>query len=223
MSPYDRLVGSMATATASHPNRFHPSGGATMPDRMTRLSKALSWFLRHGATSLGVEMRPDGYVRAEDMMTQKRFAGYTWDDVVQCVETNPKQRFAICEEDGKKLIRAQQGHSLPLVASEQLLTRITDSSECPVCVHGTFQSRLKYIQHEGLKTMSRNHIHLFPLSGIDVISGPRANCDAFIHVNVEKAMKDGILFYRSENNVILTSGKDGVLGPQYFRDIKRTR
>ena len=33
-----------------------------------RLSKTLSWLLRHGAQSVGLFMRPDGYVRVDDLV-----------------------------------------------------------------------------------------------------------------------------------------------------------
>lgn len=33
-----------------------------------RLSKTLSWLLRHGAQSVGLSMRPDGYVRVDDLV-----------------------------------------------------------------------------------------------------------------------------------------------------------
>jgi len=44
-----------------------------------------------------------------------------------------------------------------------------------------------------------------------VISGARLTCDAFIEIDVEKAMEDGIEFYRSDNGVILSSGFNGVI------------
>ena len=43
--------------------RGHPKDS---PD--VRLSKTLSWILRHGAASEGLYMRPDGYVRVADMV-----------------------------------------------------------------------------------------------------------------------------------------------------------
>lgn len=33
-----------------------------------RISKTLSWILRHGAKSEGLYMRPDGYVRVSDLV-----------------------------------------------------------------------------------------------------------------------------------------------------------
>jgi 2'-phosphotransferase len=69
--------------------------------------------------------------------------------------------------------------------------------------------------------MSRNHIHFAP--GLNkekgVISGMRGNCNAYIEIDISAAMKDGIIFYISTNNVILTEGVDGVVAPKYFKKI----
>ncbi len=35
-----------------------------------RISKTLSWILRHGAKSEGLYMRPDGYVRVQDLVSR---------------------------------------------------------------------------------------------------------------------------------------------------------
>jgi 2'-phosphotransferase len=89
-----------------------------------RVSKALSWALRHGAQSLGLHMRPDGFVSLSELLTKKRFNQVTVDQVRHIVETNDKQRFALLEEDSGLYIRANQGHSLPGLSEEQLYTRI---------------------------------------------------------------------------------------------------
>lgn len=66
--------------------------------------------------------------------------------------------------------------------------------------------------------MSRNHIHFAPGMPKDkeVISGMRNSCDVIIQIDMFKAIKDGINFYISANNVILTEGIDGTLPPKYF-------
>ena len=55
--------------------------------------------------------------------------------------------------------------------------------------------------------MSRNHIHFTPkFPGMEVISGMRNTCDILIEIDVEKAIKNGIEFYQSKNEVILSRG-----------------
>lgn len=51
--------------------------------------------------------------------------------------------------------------------------------------------------------------------------GLRSNAEVFIVVDVEKALGDGIVFYKSANNVILTAGVDGWLAPKYFKRAMR--
>lgn len=41
----------------------------------------------------------------------------------------------------------------------------------------------------------------------------RQSCTVFIEVDAEKAIKDGIEFFISENNVILSRGINGVIQP----------
>merc|ERR1712226_1417233 len=49
-----------------------------------------------------------------------------------------------------------------------------------------------------------------------VVSGCRAGTDRFLYIDVAAAIRDGIDFWRSGNDVILTSGKDGVLDRKYI-------
>lgn len=71
--------------------------------------------------------------------------------------------------------------------------------------------------------MTRNHIHFAP--GLPkeegVISGMRSTCDIIIEIDMEGAMKDGIQFYISSNNVILTEGEDGILPPRFFKKVMK--
>ena len=63
---------------------------------------------------------------------------------------------------------------------------------------------IKSITENGLYRCKRKHIHF--VQEIDTskqLSGFRQNSTHIIKVDMEKCMKDGILFYKSENNVIL--------------------
>ena len=61
--------------------------------------------------------------------------------------------------------------------------------------------------------MKRNHIHLATGEFGSVTSGVRANCEVYIYIDVERAMREGVTFMRSANCVILTEGFDGILPP----------
>lgn len=63
------------------------------------------------------------------------------------------------------MIRAAQGHTMSFVEDESLLTPITSEDDLAartssrLVLHGTYRKFLPAIQAEGLKAMSRNHIH----------------------------------------------------------------
>lgn len=70
--------------------------------------------------------------------------------------------------------------------------------------------------------MGRQHIHLsedFPGSK-DVISGMRSNCQIAVYVDIKSAMRSGLKFYRSSNNVILCPGNEnGYLETRFFSKV----
>lgn len=47
----------------------------------------------------------------------------------------------------------------------------------------------------------------------------RAGCNLYIYIDVPKAMADGIPFEKSDNGVVLTEGKNGVLAKEYFSKV----
>ena len=67
--------------------------------------------------------------------------------------------------------------------------------------------------------MNKNKLGSLLVTDSQVISGARGTSEVFIVIDMEKALADGIEFYRSANGVILTSGVDGILEPKYFKDI----
>lgn len=138
-----------------------------------KLSKALSWVLRHAASSLGLHLASDGYVALDDVLSldhcrfkcvHNNTPKYTVEDVERVVHENDKQRFRLEYKDNDVLcIRANQGHSLKDVQSNELLSLLTKqelSNPQLLIIHGTSRKAWEgYIIHEGLKRMTRNHIH----------------------------------------------------------------
>jgi 2'-phosphotransferase len=77
-----------------------------------KLSKTLSWLLRHGAKESNVEMDKRGFVSIADILKLPSFRGVTLANIEKVVKDNSKQRFAIENVDGQMKIRANQGHTL---------------------------------------------------------------------------------------------------------------
>mgnify|MGYP000117887290 CR=1 FL=1 len=131
----------------------------------TVLSKSLSWILRHGAVDEGLTIDSSGYVPLDEVMQFLKKKGHkdiSEEKIRKIVDTNEKKRFELLEKKHHIFIRATQGHSMKIVNSEDLLTKIEDPSQYPVVIHGTFSKFWPLIKAEGLKRMNRIHIHFAP-------------------------------------------------------------
>lgn len=182
------------------------------------LSKRLSGVLRHRAQAMKLPIRCDGFLELELLLSRHEFRNTNEEEVKWVVMNSDKKRFEIKIFDGKEYIRAVQGHSMSIVKTDELLEEIHDPSEIPVCIHGTYKRFLDSIIREGLDRRSRNHIHFaVDRPGGKVISGSRLNVEVLIFIDVEKAMNNGITFYRSTNNVILS---EGPIKADFFKHIE---
>ena len=125
-----------------------------MNDRQTtRISKYLSYVLRHNPDDAGISLRDGGWVDIESLVRgiQEKFPEFDEALLLFLVETDAKGRYAM--EDGQ--VRAQQGHSIEVgsVASDTLPP--------DALFHGTTARNWESIQTAGaIKPMRRNHVHL---------------------------------------------------------------
>ncbi|KAA8895620.1 phosphotransferase 1 [Sphaerosporella brunnea] len=169
--------------------------GPMTPD--VRISKALSYTLRHGAEKEGLKLRSDGYANVSELLAMNKFKslGLTFAELKRLVAENDKQRYKLTplssvdddspateeEHDGngggddpaRYLIRANQGHSIAISSEalelELLLPESPDFP--PQVVHGTFYAFYPLIVASGgLKCMGRTHIHLSPLTAYQEFS-----------------------------------------------------
>ena len=190
---------------------------------LMKLSKSLSYILRHGAEKEGFSTSSEGFIDVDAILCHRQFKIYSEDDIRQVVESNEKQRFALRRHpvSHKLQIRANQGHSFEI--SDLELTPITKAEDAPVVVHGTYLSAWNdFISKEGLSRMKRTHIHFAAgVPGDDkVISGARSSVEVLIFVDISKALANGFVFYRSANNVILCPGNEnGMLPVKYFEKV----
>lgn len=157
-----------------------------------------------------------------------QFKGVTYPEIKYVVDHNDKRRYELIEKENQLYIRATQGHSLKIVQADKLLEKL-ETVSTPV-IHGTVFKAWSLIKTEGLSKMRRNHIHF--ACDLDAKSGIRKTSEVFIYIDFDKATKgscsnvsrksnekkkiDGIVFYKSSNNVILSDGIHGIISPKYF-------
>ena len=159
------------------------------------LQKKLVWLLRHNAQSFDIQLDPAGFASVHKILALREFP--TWRhwklaDIARVVDCCGKGRL---ELQGAA-IRAVQGHSIRSV------TQAADHWEPDqdALMHGTTLDKWPCIRQEGLHRMTRNHIHL------SADFGEHLRDTGVLVTNVAACLDQGLLFERSRNGVILTTG-----------------
>ena len=134
-----------------------------MHDRLIRLSKYLAKYLRHAPHELGLALQPGGWLPVDDLLAAAEAHGFpiAYDELVACVETSDKQRFAF--DVSGELIRASQGHS-----EEPTTDSMRDS-------HGPVRSNRVTIELEKAQPSGKSHLPVVGVPGFPgLILGPSA-------------------------------------------------
>jgi putative RNA 2'-phosphotransferase len=169
-----------------------------MHRRLVTVSKFLAKHLRHAPDALGLTLQPGGWVSVDDLLAASQRAGFTisYDELLECVETNDKQRFAF--DDTGDLIRANQGHSVAV--DLQLEEKVPPD----FLFHGTVERFLASIMAEGLKKGKRHHVHLSKDTETARKVGARRGQPVLLQVDAGKMHAAGFRFFLSANGVWLT-------------------
>jgi putative RNA 2'-phosphotransferase len=175
--------------------------------RIVKISKYLSKHLRHQPERIGIKLSPGGWVAVDDLLAACKNHSFplTRNELNEVVAKNDKKRFSF--DPTGTLIRANQGHSLEI--DLQLETAIPPD----VLYHGTGQGAVAVILRDGLRKMSRHHVHLSQ----DIVTakkvGTRHGFPVVFAVNSAAMHQDGYKFYCSENNVWLVDS----VPPEYLQ------
>ena len=116
------------------------------------------------------------------------------------------------------LIRANQGHSIA-VKSDSIFAELDASTLPPRVLHGTFFCAWpRIVESGGLRRMGRQHIHCATGMTEDNVVGMLRDAELVIEIDAEKALEDGIRWFRSKNGYVLTEGDDeGMVPLRYFK------
>ena len=167
----------------------------------TKTSKFISLILRHRPEEIGLTLDEHGWARVDQLL---RGVKISLEELEEIVAKDEKQRYSFNED--KTLIRANQGHSIPVDLE-------LDPVEPPERLyHGTVGQFLPSIRREGLTKQSRQYVHLSgdPVTAAKV--GSRRGKPIVLQVNAGAMQREGFRFYQAANGVWLTE----TVPPEYL-------
>ncbi|MFK7810789.1 MAG: RNA 2'-phosphotransferase [Saprospiraceae bacterium] len=163
-----------------------------------KLGKFLSYILRHQPQKINIQLDKQGWTSIPTLLKQMNAHGKKIDrqTLDQIVADNDKKRYSIDFE--KDLIRANQGHSVPIDLGYQ-------PKEPPQFLyHGTADRFLNSILKEGLIKRNRHHVHLSLNIETATAVGKRHGKVIILKILAKLMHEDGYEFFLSDNNVWLT-------------------
>lgn len=170
-------------------------GGGYMD--MVETSKFLSLILRHKPETIGITLDEHGWANVNELI-EKMNEKQSFDMAMleKIVDTDEKNRYSF--NDDKSLIRANQGHSIPVDVELEKVSPPT------FLFHGTADKYEESIDKIGLISKSRLYVHLSADYDTAVRVGIRHGIPMVYKVNAKKMEEDGFEFFLSENEVWLT-------------------
>ncbi len=180
--------------------------------KRVKLSKFLSYILRHNPRSINLTLDAGGWCSIKSIIraAQSKSRCFTAEDIFEVVTTNDKQRFALNADKTK--IRANQGHSLPVDLG------LTSQKPPDFLFHGTAEKYLDSIRERGLITKKRRFVHLSTDYETAVKVGRRHGKPIVLRIDAGKMHRDDFRFYLSENGIWLVSA----VPETYFEILKKS-
>lgn len=164
---------------------------------LTEISKYMSLILRHKPEVIGIHMDEHGWVEVKDLIEGiSKTHPFDLATLEEIVATDSKQRYSFSEDH--TLIRANQGHSIPVDVELQEVT------PPEILYHVTGEKFAASIDQAGLIPKSRLYVHLSGDQETAVNVGQRHGKPVIYIVKSGEMHRDGYRFYRSVNGVWLT-------------------
>ncbi|HEY9666123.1 MAG TPA: RNA 2'-phosphotransferase [Coleofasciculaceae cyanobacterium] len=165
--------------------------------RLVKISKYLSKHLRHTPERIGIALAPGGWVCVDELLAACKKHSFLINraELDEVVAKNDKQRFSF--DSTGTLIRANQGHSV------EIDLQLDPANPPDVLYHGTGHSAVEAILREGLRKMSRHHVHLSSDITTAKKVGARHGRPVVFQVDTAAMYEKDFTFYCSENGVWL--------------------
>lgn len=160
---------------------------------LIQTSKLISLILRHKPETIGITLDEHGWANVTELLNGLKINMALLEEIVN---TDDKQRYSF--NDDKTLIRANQGHSIPVDVE------LEETQPPDLLWHGTGTKYCHSIYDSGLIPKSRLYVHLSYDVETAINVGKRHGEVALFGVDTARMHKDGFKFYLSKNGVWLT-------------------
>ncbi len=173
-----------------------------------KLSKEISYALRHAPWEYELELEENGWVLITQLLNSlqqnKDWKNTEVSDLNKMIENSDKKRHEI--KDDK--IRALYGHSTPMKIVKEIAVPPT------ILYHGTSRLFIEDIQKNGLLPMSRQYIHLSEDIETAILVGKRKDSvPVILSIDTVTARNNGVNFYLGNEKVWLADK----ISPKYIQ------
>lgn len=167
-------------------------------DEETQTSVFISLILRHKPEVIGITLDEHGWADVQELIDGVNKAGHslTLESLEKIVREDKKQRYSF--DEGHVLIRANQGHSIPVDVE------LEEKTPPDILWHGTGARSAASIDEKGLLPMSRLYVHLSKDVQTARTVGARHGSPVIYTVETGRMAADGYKFYLSVNGIWLT-------------------
>ena len=173
---------------------------------LNQTSKFTSLILRHKPEVIGITLDEHGWASVPELIAGvNRTHPLDMERLERIVAEDEKQRYSF--NDDKTLIRANQGHSIPV--DVELEEKIPPE----ILYHGTGEKFAASIDAQGLIPKSRLYVHLSRDVETATNVGARHGRPVVYEVASGRMNRDGLAFFLSANGVWLTKS----VPPHYLR------
>jgi putative RNA 2'-phosphotransferase len=160
-------------------------------------SKFISLILRHKPETIGISLDEHGWAKVDELIAGvNKTHPIDMGLLEKIVAEDEKQRYSFNED--KTLIRANQGHSIPVDVE------LEKKTPPDILWHGTGEKYVSSIDEMGLVPKTRLYVHLSSDYDTAVKVGSRHGKPIVYQVDAKKMSDDGFEFFISVNGVWLT-------------------